>query len=86
MTDWRHLAHCRNSDTHPELFFPDGETTTHHLAQIARAKAVCAQCPVQGPCGDWALARPSEAGIWGGLTENERRALKRRAARRRTAA
>ncbi|MFE3202147.1 WhiB family transcriptional regulator [Embleya sp. NPDC059237] len=87
MTDWRHHARCRNTDVHPELFFPDGETSPHHLAQIARAKAICARCPVQLACGNWALARPGcEAGIWGGLTENERRRMKRRGSKRRAAA
>jgi WhiB family transcriptional regulator, redox-sensing transcriptional regulator len=73
--DWRHKAECRTED--PELFFPIG-TSGPALAQIAEAKAVCRRCPVRRECLAWALASGQDAGIWGGLTEDERRALKRR--------
>ena len=49
---WRVDAICR--DTDPELFFPVG-TTGYALLQIARAKEVCAQCPVNRDCLDYAL-------------------------------
>lgn len=80
-TDWRSHAACRNQD--PELFFPVG-TTERALVQLRKAKAVCAACPVQEPCLTWALrSEPigQEAGVCAGLSEGERRALKRRAAR-----
>jgi WhiB family transcriptional regulator, redox-sensing transcriptional regulator len=65
-TDFLHSAACR--DVGPELFFPIG-TTGPALAQIAEAKAVCARCRA------WAL-KHATAGVWGGLTADERRALK----------
>jgi WhiB family redox-sensing transcriptional regulator len=78
---WRDSAACRTQD--PELFFPIG-TTGPALAQTELAKAVCRTCPVQEPCLHWALAsEPTgrENGVCGGFSEDERRALKRRAAR-----
>jgi WhiB family redox-sensing transcriptional regulator len=72
--DWRHDASCRDVD--PELFFPIG-TTGPALAQIEAAKAICGTCAVQAPCLEWALATAQDAGIWGGLTEDERRAIRR---------
>ena len=76
--DWRHEAACREVD--PELFFPIG-TTGPALVQIEQAKSVCRRCPVTEPCLDWALRSGQDSGIWGGLSEDERRALKRRQAR-----
>jgi WhiB family transcriptional regulator, redox-sensing transcriptional regulator len=78
--DWRHRALCRDED--PELFFPIG-TTGPALVQIEQAKAVCRRCPAVEPCLDWALSSGQDSGVWGGLSEDERRALKRRQARTR---
>ena len=78
--DWRHKAECRNED--PELFFPIG-TSGPALLQIAEAKAVCHRCPVSAECLRWALDSGQDYGVWGGLTEDERRALKRRNAQAR---
>jgi WhiB family redox-sensing transcriptional regulator len=72
--DWRHRARCRTED--PELFFPVG-TTSIAEAQAAEAKAVCCLCPVLEECRRWALDTAQDAGIWGGLTEEERRRLRR---------
>ncbi|MEY4023631.1 MAG: hypothetical protein RLZ23_592, partial [Actinomycetota bacterium] len=47
------------------------------------AKKVCARCSVKEACLAWALESGQDAGVWGGLSEDERRALKRRAARNR---
>ena len=80
MIDWRHEAACRDED--PELFFPVGNTGPA-LQQIEEAKVVCARCTVTTDCLKWALESGQEAGVWGGLSEDERRALKRRAARNR---
>jgi WhiB family redox-sensing transcriptional regulator len=66
--DWRHHAACRDED--PELFFPIGSTGPA-LDQIDEAKQ----------CLAWALESGQDAGVWGGLSEDERRALKRRTAR-----
>jgi WhiB family redox-sensing transcriptional regulator len=81
MDYWRDQAACRNED--PELYFPIG-TSGPALMQTAQAKAVCARCPVQEQCLEWALDHGEILGVWGGTGENERRALQRR--RRRTAA
>jgi WhiB family redox-sensing transcriptional regulator len=74
--DWRHAAACRGED--PELFFPIGSTGPA-LLQIEEAKSVCRGCDVQGMC--LRLGTGEDAGVWGGLSEDERRALKRRVAR-----
>lgn len=76
--DWRHRAACRDED--PELFFPIGNTGPA-LVQIEEAKAVCRRCDVIDECLSWALESGQDAGVWGGLSEDERRALKRRNAR-----
>jgi len=68
--DWRDDAACRDAD--PELFFPDGDR-----AQVKTAKLICRGCPVSATCLSWALASGQEAGIWGGLTEDERHRLHR---------
>jgi len=78
--DWRHSAACR--DEEPELFFPIGNTGPA-LQQIDEAKLVCASCDVQAACLNWAIESGQDAGVWGGLSEDERRSLKRRRARER---
>jgi WhiB family transcriptional regulator, redox-sensing transcriptional regulator len=76
--DWLDRAACLEED--PELFFPIG-TTGHAVRQVELAKAVCGGCGVRGECLDWALATAQDAGVWGGLSEEERRTIRR--ARRR---
>jgi WhiB family redox-sensing transcriptional regulator len=73
--EWRDEAACRNAD--PELFFPEGDTG-YARAQVKTAKLICRGCRVSATCLNWALANGQEAGIWGGLTEDERRRLDRR--------
>jgi WhiB family redox-sensing transcriptional regulator len=81
--EWRDHALCR--DTDPDLFFPVG-TTGVALVSIDHAKAVCAQCNVTQECLDFALDTNQDSGVWGGLSEEERRAIRRqRAAARRAA-
>jgi len=57
---------------------------------VAEAKAFCAACPVLNPCRAWALSRPQEQGVWGGMTEDERtqhrKAVHRRNSRRKVSA
>jgi WhiB family transcriptional regulator, redox-sensing transcriptional regulator len=74
---WREHALCR--DTDPELFFPVG-TTGSALVQIAQAKRVCGECAARVECLDFALTTNQDSGIWGGLSEEERRAIRRRRA------
>jgi len=65
---WRELAACRGADL--ELFFPGrGESAEP-------ARQVCARCPVRQPCLDYAISNAIIYGIWGGLAERERRALR----------
>jgi WhiB family transcriptional regulator, redox-sensing transcriptional regulator len=73
--DWRHRAACRDED--PELFFPIG-TTGPAMHQVDEAKAVCQRCEAVDECLSWALDSEQDAGVWGGLDEDERRTLKRR--------
>lgn len=56
------------------------------MLQIEEAKAVCRRCDVREQCLQWALETGQDAGVWGGLSEDERRALKRRRARARARA
>ena len=78
--EWIERAACLEHD--PDLFFPVG-TTGPAVAQVARAKAVCEPCAVRGDCLTWALDTCQDAGVWGGLDEEERREIRR--ARRRAA-
>jgi WhiB family transcriptional regulator, redox-sensing transcriptional regulator len=80
LVDWRHLSACLDED--PELFFPIGNTGPA-IRQIEEAKAVCRRCDVREQCLTWALESGQDHGVWGGLSEDERRALKRRTARAR---
>jgi len=73
MSGWRDLGACRDED--PELFFPVG-TQGPARDQIARARAVCGRCPVTAECLRWALAAGQDEGIWGGLTPEQRRAMR----------
>jgi len=80
-TNWREEAACKGLDT--SVFFPASD------ADAGPAKAVCAGCPVRDLCLEWAIASRQEDGVWGGLTDNERRRLRRRrrdAARRQVTA
>lgn len=83
-TGWRSRAACRQSD--PELFFPIGNTG-QALMQIEEAKQFCRACRVTETCLEWALT-VGVIGVWGGTTDAEREAIKRRrqrAAQRATA-
>lgn len=78
--DWRKDAACIGED--PELFFPVGSTGPA-IEQVERAKAVCRTCPVLDRCLEWALASNQDSGVWGGMSEDERRTLRRSRQRRR---
>lgn len=73
-TDWRDTSSCRKED--PELFFPKGDDGPWLLA-IAQAKNVCRSCPVADACLAFAFDQNIGHGIYGGLTDNERRSLRR---------
>jgi WhiB family redox-sensing transcriptional regulator len=74
-TNWRNRAACRTED--PDLFFPVGATGPA-IVQTREAKAVCRRCPVMETCLQWALDTNQDTGVWGGLSEDERRSLRRR--------
>jgi WhiB family redox-sensing transcriptional regulator len=68
-SDWASYAVCAQQD--PETLFVQG-------SEQNRAKQVCFGCPVRGECLADALDNRMEFGVWGGMTERERRALLRR--------
>jgi WhiB family redox-sensing transcriptional regulator len=70
---WQRRAACRDED--PELFFPVGWAGPA-LMQIAAAKEICGQCVVREACLRFAVRTGQDHGIWGGLTEDERRLLR----------
>ncbi len=78
--NWVHRSACAGTD--PETFFPIGNTGPA-LLQIEEAKAICRRCDVADQCLSWALETNQDAGVWGGMSEDERRALKRRVSRSR---
>lgn len=77
VSDWRHRAACRGED--PDLFFAIG-TGRPALLQIEEAKDVCRRCDSVDACLLWALDH-AEFGVYGGMSEDERKALKQRVAR-----
>lgn len=68
---WQQDALCAQTD--PEAFFPEKGGSTRE------AKAVCQSCQVRAECLEYALANDERFGIWGGLSERERRKLRRAA-------
>lgn len=66
---WQERALCAQTD--PEAFFPEKGGSTRE------AKRICLGCEVRDACLDYALAHDERFGIWGGLSERERRRLKR---------
>ena len=72
--DWRDHAACLHA--HPDLFFPVSATGPA-LLQVDQAKRIWRACPVRMPCLAWALANSVPSGVWGGTTEEERRAIPR---------
>jgi WhiB family transcriptional regulator, redox-sensing transcriptional regulator len=66
---WQEKALCAQTD--PEAFFPEKGGSTRE------AKRICLGCEVRDACLDYALANDERFGIWGGLSERERRRLKR---------
>ena len=69
---WQDLALCAQTD--PEAFFPEKGGSTKE------AKRVCRACEVRAECLEYALGHNERFGIWGGMSERERRRLQRRAA------
>lgn len=68
-TAWMEHAKCLDAD--PEAFFPEKGGSTRE------AKRICTSCAVREECLEYALANDERFGIWGGMSERERRRLKR---------
>jgi WhiB family redox-sensing transcriptional regulator len=68
-SDWKSRANCMGVD--PDLFFPERGMSTRE------AKEVCRGCVVREDCLEYALANGEKFGIWGGLSERERRRIRR---------
>jgi DNA-binding CsgD family transcriptional regulator len=72
--DWRDNAECRRHD--PDLWFAVGHTPGWQK-KTERAQTICGRCTVRPQCLEWALSTGQWSGVWGGLTEGERRTLAR---------
>lgn len=82
--EWQAAGACLSAD--PEIFFPVSAAGAS-APQIEQARRICARCPVQRECLDWAMSSGEMHGIWGGTTPEERTRVRRKeAARRRHAA
>jgi len=68
---WQNHAAC-NDPAVADVFFPDKGGTTRE------AKRICAGCPVREPCLQYALDNDERYGVWGGLSERQRRRLRKR--------
>jgi len=70
---WQPVALCRGNHSH--LFFPPSTTERkdERERRELRAKSICRVCPVVDECLEYAIAIKEPYGIWGGLTESERR-------------
>ncbi len=66
---WQDYANCRGADA--DLFFPERGASTR------KAKAICAECEVRTQCLDYAIDIGEKFGIWGGMSERERRKVRR---------
>ena len=69
---WQRKANCMGVD--PDLFFPERGASTRE------AKEVCRGCVVREDCLEYALANGEKFGIWGGMSERERRRIRRQRA------
>ena len=69
---WQDLANCRGAD--PDLFFPERGASTR------TAKSICRECSVQPDCLEFAIVSSEKFGIWGGMSERERRRIRRQRA------
>ena len=75
---WQNYANCLGVD--PDLFFPERGASTRE------AKEVCRGCVVSEDCLEYALSNSEKFGIWGGMSERERRRIRRQRALSRAAA
>ncbi len=69
---WQEMANCRGADQ--DLFFPERGASTR------KAKAICGACAVKDDCLEFAITKGERFGIWGGMSERERRRIRRQRA------
>ena len=74
---WQMDSACRDVDG-AVFFHPDNERGEARESRMAEAKRICGGCEVRAQCLDYALESGERYGIWGGMTEDERRAARRR--------
>lgn len=80
---WQDRAECKDTDPDATVFFGlDGERGPAREAREARAKAICQECAVRLQCGNYAIRNGEKHGTWGGMSEDERAAERRRRMRR----
>lgn len=82
---WQGQAACRgvadNTGSFYPFYGPPAEGSRSRELRVARAKAFCGSCAVREECLNFALSKPDNDGVWGGLDEPERRLLRRRGRR-----
>ena len=71
MNEWRALANCKG--VNPAVFFPKAHDPSH----ARQARKICAACDVQAECLEFALVNRECFGIWGGLSERQRRTMRK---------
>lgn len=69
---WQDMANCRGADQ--DLFFPERGASTR------KAKSICSACTVKEDCLEFAITKGERFGIWGGMSERERRRIRRQRA------
>ncbi|MEU0541395.1 WhiB family transcriptional regulator [Nocardia sp. NPDC005978] len=72
---WQESGSCRGMDS-SVFFHPDGERGSARSSRVRRAKQICRACQVLELCRSYALTVGEPYGIWGGLSERERRTLR----------
>jgi WhiB family redox-sensing transcriptional regulator len=72
---WKPLSACLTAD--PALFYPTKTGRSSANSDVADAKAICRRCPVREECLEYALRHREKFGIWGGMSERERRSYQK---------
>ncbi|MGH9876943.1 MAG: WhiB family transcriptional regulator [Nitrososphaerales archaeon] len=68
--NWQEQARCAVPNVDPEIFYPEKG------ANANQAKKICRECPVMVQCLNHAILRDERHGVWGGMSERERRRMK----------
>jgi WhiB family redox-sensing transcriptional regulator len=73
--DWKPRSACLDAD--PAIFYPTKTGRSSANSSTTQAKAICRACPVREECLEYALRHREKFGIWGGLSERERRSYQK---------